>query len=89
MNPFHPEPIEEVQRIGLSATQRPLEEIGRFLVGPRRECRVVDATAAVKKKLDLQIHVPVESMVEPDAEQAPDLDPLQGQEATRRSISGW
>ena len=28
----------DVQRIGLSATQRPLEEVGRFLVGPRREC---------------------------------------------------
>src|SRR3989442_8431727 len=26
-----------VQRIGLSATQRPLEEVGRFLVGPSRE----------------------------------------------------
>ncbi len=76
----------EVQRIGLSATQRPLEEVAKFLVGPRRECRIVDATAAVEKKLDLQIHVPVESMVEPEAEQSPDLDPLQGQEATRRSI---
>src|ERR671920_668116 len=31
-----------VQRIGLSATQRPLDEVGRFLVGPTRECRVVD-----------------------------------------------
>src|SRR3954452_8141285 len=30
-----------VQRIGLSATQRPLEEVGRFLVGPSRECTVV------------------------------------------------
>ncbi len=77
---------DEVQRIGLSATQRPLEEIGKFLVGPRRACRIVDATAAVEKKLDLQIHVPVESMVEPEAEQTPDLDPLAGQEATRRSI---
>jgi ATP-dependent Lhr-like helicase len=77
---------QEVQRIGLSATQRPLEEIATFMVGPKRTCRVVDATAAVNKKLDLQIHVPVESMVEPDAEQTPDLDPLEGQEATRRSI---
>ena len=77
---------QEVQRIGLSATQRPLEEIGNFLVGPRRTCRIVDATAAADKKLDLKIHVPVESMVEPDAEATPDLDPLEGQEATRRSI---
>jgi len=55
----------EVQRIGLSATQKPLEEIGRFLVGPSRSCRVVDT--GVRKQLDLKIHVPVESMVEPDA----------------------
>src|SRR6185369_12975672 len=26
----------EPQRIGLSATQNPLEEVGRFMVGPRR-----------------------------------------------------
>src|SRR4051795_12618578 len=32
-----------VQRIGLSATQNPLEEIGRFLVGPQRTCTIVDA----------------------------------------------
>ena len=27
-----------LQRIGLSATQRPLEEVGRFLVSSGREC---------------------------------------------------
>ncbi|MBN1530317.1 MAG: DEAD/DEAH box helicase [Thermoleophilaceae bacterium] len=54
-----------LQRIGLSATQRPLEEVGRFLVGPARECQIVDA--GVRKPLDLKIHVPVESMREPDA----------------------
>ena len=32
----------DVQRIGLSATQNPLEEVGRFMVGPRRKCRIVD-----------------------------------------------
>jgi ATP-dependent Lhr-like helicase len=75
----------EVQRIGLSATQKPLEEIGRFLVGPTRECRIVDT--GVRKQLDLKIHVPVESMVEPDDTPAPDLDPLAaGSESTRRSI---
>src|SRR5438552_6424782 len=55
----------QLQRIGLSATQRPLEEVGRFLVGPRRTCRIVDA--GMRKPLDLKIHVPVESMVEPDS----------------------
>ncbi len=78
----------DVQRIGLSATQNPLEEVGRFMVGPRRTCRVVDT--GVRKELDLRIHVPVESMVEPDATPGVggmNLDPLAGgTEATRRSI---
>ena len=75
----------EVQRIGLSATQKPLEEIGRFLVGPRRNCRIVDT--GVRKELDLEIRVPVDSMVEPEQTPAPELDPLVGgTEATRRSI---
>ena len=30
-------PPPSVQRIGLSATQSPLEEIGRYLVGPHRQ----------------------------------------------------
>ncbi len=56
---------EGVQRIGLSATQRPLERIGRFLVGTHRECRIVDAGRT--KQLDLEIVVPVEDMTEPGA----------------------
>ncbi len=72
----------DVQRIGLSATQRPLDEVARFLVGPGRECRIVDA--GVRKPLDLRIHVPVESMVEPDAPL--ELEAVPGGEATRRSI---
>ncbi len=56
-------PTHEIQRIGLSATQRPLEEVARFMVGPRRQCRVLDVNAnASRKPLDVQIHVPVESM---------------------------
>ena len=77
----------EPQRIGLSATQNPLEEVGRFMVGPRRNCTIVDA--GVRKPLDLQIHVPVESMTELDqvAPGSDPLDPLQsGGEPTRRSI---
>jgi ATP-dependent Lhr-like helicase len=74
------------QRIGLSATQNPLEEVGRFMVGPQRTCRIVDA--GVRKPLDLKIQVPVESMVEP--EQSAPVDPLEptpgGTEATRKSI---
>src|ERR687898_771548 len=59
-----------LQRLGLSATQRPLEEVGRFLAGPGRECTIVDT--GIRKPLDLKIHVPVEEMREPDAE------PLEG-----------
>jgi len=73
-----------VQRIGLSATQNPLEEVGRFMVGPQRRCRIVDT--GMRKTLDLKIHVPVESMVEPDDTASPEIDPLAGGEATRRSI---
>ena len=40
------------QRVGLSATQRPLEEIGRFV------------DAGVRKELDLEVVVPVEDMRE-------------------------
>ncbi|MEA2247846.1 MAG: ATP-dependent helicase Lhr and Lhr-like helicase, partial [Solirubrobacteraceae bacterium] len=73
------------QRIGLSATQNPLEEVGRFMVGPRRKVTIVDA--GVGKELDLRIHVPVESMAEPDQGLSTDpLDPLAGGEATRKSI---
>jgi ATP-dependent Lhr-like helicase len=79
------EAATEIQRIGLSATQNPLEEVARFLVGPGRDCRIVDT--GMRKPLDLKIQVPVESMVEPDATPAPELDPLAaGNEASRRSI---
>src|SRR5215210_3379463 len=53
------------QRIGLSATQRPLERVAGFLVGPKRECEIADA--GKRKDLDLEIVVPVEDMTEPDA----------------------
>src|SRR6266511_732128 len=49
------------QRIGLSATQRPLEEIGRFVSGGR-PIELVDA--GTRKKLDLEVVVPVEDLRE-------------------------
>jgi ATP-dependent Lhr-like helicase len=52
-----------VQRIGLSATQRPLDEIGRFVSGGR-EIQLVDAGRA--KELDLEIVVPLEDMTVPE-----------------------
>jgi ATP-dependent Lhr-like helicase len=49
------------QRIGLSATQRPMAEIGRFVSGGR-EIELVDA--GVSKELDLKVVVPVDDMRE-------------------------
>ena len=46
---------QPLQRIGLSATQRPLEEIGRF-VGGGQPIELVDA--GVAKELDLEVVVP-------------------------------
>jgi ATP-dependent Lhr-like helicase len=57
------------QRIGLSATQRPLEELAKFLGGRQLEAdgnwrfrpvSIVDA--GVRKSLDLRIVVPIEDM---------------------------
>ena len=55
------------QRIGLSATQRPVETIARFLggIGPgrageTRDVRIVDAGS--RKALELSVRVPVEDM---------------------------
>ena len=44
------------QRIGLSATQKPLADVGRFLVGAGRECALVDAGHL--RSLDLAIETP-------------------------------
>ncbi len=63
------ERLEEItekpfQRIGLSATQRPLEEIARFLGGSTtqgpRPVTIIDA--GIRKPLDVEIVVPVEDM---------------------------
>ena len=44
------------QRIGLSATQKPLEEVGRLLVGVGRTCTLVDV--GHHRSLDLAVEVP-------------------------------
>jgi ATP-dependent Lhr-like helicase len=53
---------EPAQRVGLSATQRPLEEIGRFVSGDR-PIQLVDA--GTRKDLDLEVVVPLDDMREP------------------------
>jgi ATP-dependent Lhr-like helicase len=44
------------QRIGLSATQKPLAEVGRFLVGAGRQCELVDV--GHRRPMDIAIQVP-------------------------------
>jgi len=45
-----------LQRIGLSATQKPLSDVGRFLVGVGRECSLIDTGHL--RQLDLAVEVP-------------------------------
>ncbi|VVO20249.1 DEAD/DEAH box helicase [Pseudomonas fluorescens] len=47
---------EPLMRIGLSATQKPLEAVSRFLVGRERPCEIVDIGHA--RPRDLAIEVP-------------------------------
>jgi ATP-dependent helicase Lhr and Lhr-like helicase len=64
------ERLEEIterppQRIGLSATQRPLEEVAEFLggfvePGRRRPVQIVDA--GIRKELEVEVVIPIEDM---------------------------
>src|SRR5215471_16714769 len=47
---------EKVQRVGLSATQRPIDAIARLLVGAGEECAVVDT--GHRRELDLALELP-------------------------------
>ncbi|HWH13560.1 MAG TPA: DEAD/DEAH box helicase, partial [Miltoncostaeaceae bacterium] len=82
-----------LQRIGLSATQRPLSEIARFLGGQDADGRprpVEVADAGSTKELDLEVVVPVDDMSDLAAggptPMATDLTQVTGQEGLRRSI---
>jgi len=68
------------QRIGLSATVRPLEEVARFL-GGRAPVIIVQPPAA--KTFDLSVVVPVEDMTEPGM-----LAPREGAEPTGMPAEG-
>ena len=46
----------EVQRIGLSATQKPIGDVANFLVGTNRDCSLVDIGHL--RELDLAVEVP-------------------------------
>ncbi|MBX2800402.1 MAG: DEAD/DEAH box helicase [Myxococcales bacterium] len=70
------------QRVGLSATQRPLSEIARFLGGDR-SVEIVDASAP--PHVDLQIVVPVVDMEHPVV---PGGAPTGGGEGQRQRVGG-
>ena len=53
-----------LQRIGLSATQRPLEEVARFLGGGSGPVTIVDASEP--KRFDLRVEVPIDDMTRLD-----------------------
>ncbi|MBS2966748.1 DEAD/DEAH box helicase [Actinocrinis puniceicyclus] len=73
------------QRIGLSATVRPAEEVARFLSGTRPATIVAPPSA---KRFDLRVIVPVEDLTALDAA---DTDPeaVPADEAGRRRASIW
>jgi ATP-dependent helicase Lhr and Lhr-like helicase len=52
----------EPQRIGLSATQRPLSETAKFLGGTNREVTIIDAGRV--KPLEITVEVPVDDMAD-------------------------
>src|SRR5437588_2079905 len=52
----------EPQRIGLSATQRPLSETARFLGGTNREVSIIDAGRI--KQMEITVEVPVDDMAD-------------------------
>ena len=80
------------QRIGLSATQRPLDDIAAFLGGGThgddgwqpRPVTIVDAPW--EKQLDVEIIVPVEDMTRPEATIVPGEDPPDPADGARRSL---
>ncbi len=84
-----------LQRVGLSATQRPIEEVARFLAGGvvdeaegawrQRAVQIVDVGAS--KRLDVEIIVPVEDMGRlGEVLEEPPSGPAAGGGELRRSI---
>jgi len=75
------------QRIGLSATVRPTEEVARFLGG---QAPVEIVAPPAHKSWDLQVVVPVADMTEPDAgrPEVEEYDDL-GDSVARRRASIW
>ncbi|HYG94519.1 MAG TPA: DEAD/DEAH box helicase, partial [Nocardioides sp.] len=75
------------QRIGLSATVRPTEEVARFLGG---HAPVEIVAPPAHKEWDLEVVVPVEDMTEPDSGR-PEVEEYDefGDSVARRQASIW
>ena len=56
---------DQLQRIGLSATVAPLDEVGRFLTGTHGECAILDVSSS--KKVELSVHTPLRKNPYPEA----------------------
>jgi len=58
----------KLTRIGLSATQTPIELVARFLTGPESECVIIDAGHGRARDLQLELTaVPLEAVMSGDA----------------------
>src|SRR3984893_10137301 len=73
----------EPQRIGLSATQRPLGETARFLGGTNRPVTIIDAGRV--KQMEITVEVPVADMADLERD-APTLTLPQGGREKERSL---
>ena len=74
------------QRIGLSATVRPIDEVARFLGGAAPVEIVPPPTA---KTIEVRVEVPVEDMTRLDEQAAPAADELDGPVDDGRQASIW
>jgi len=72
-------PSEPAQRIGLSATVRPVDAVATFLAGSSSKVTIVQPPAT--KRLELKVVVPVEDMADLETSGSPD-----DQEAPPKSI---
>jgi ATP-dependent Lhr-like helicase len=76
------------QRIGLSATQRPIERIAAFLGGVGRSVSIIDAPS--DKQYDLQVVVPVDDMTSVGSSIVPgDLEALDTPNSQNDVYSIW
>ena len=48
-------------RVGLSATVAPLDEVAKYLVGPKRKCKIIDVQYL--KNMHLEVISPVDDLV--------------------------